>query len=103
MESDNQIHLLELYGQKTIQPAKKAYEEIYSSLMSLKKRYDELNENEQEMAHRLDLLEFQRQELEEAALQPNEDEHLEQERQQLANNEGCLNSLKEAYNSINRE
>src|SRR5699024_3903968 len=103
MDSDNHIHLLDLYGQKTIQPAKKAYEEIYSRLMSLKKRYDELNENEQEMAHRLDLLEFQRQELEEAALQPNEDEHLEQERQQLANYEGIFNSLNEAYNSLSGE
>lgn len=103
MDPDNHIHLLDLFDQTKVQPAKEAYDEIYSRLTTMRKRYKELNENEQEMAHRLDLLEFQRHELEEAALQPNEDDHLEKERQQLANYEGIFNSLNEAYNSLSGE
>ncbi|HLQ70889.1 MAG TPA: DNA repair protein RecN [Bacillota bacterium] len=103
MDGDNHIHLLDLYDQKQIQPAKEAYTQLFSHLKKLKQRYKDLNDNEQEMAHRLDLLEFQRHELEEAQLEPNEDELLERERQQLANHEQIYNGLNDAYNALSGE
>src|SRR5690625_2568887 len=52
------------------------------------------------MAHRLDLLEFQRQELEEARLNPNDDEILEEELSHLANFERIFTSVQDAYNAL---
>src|SRR5699024_3806058 len=103
MDADNHIQLLDLYDQKRIQPAKEAYTQLFSQLKRLKKRYQDLNDNEQEMAHRLDLLQFQRKELEEAQLEPNEDDFLERERQQLANHEQIYNGLNDAYNALSGE
>lgn len=103
MDPDNHVHLLDMYDNKGIQPAKEEYNRMFSKLEKLKKRYKELNENEQEMAHRLDLLQFQRHELEDAQLEPNEDDLLEKERQQLANHERIYNGLNDAYNALSGE
>lgn len=103
MDAENHIHLLDLFDYKRIQPAKDAYAHIYSRLTKLKKRYKDLNENEQETAQRLDLLRFQHHELEEAQLEPDEDDKLEKERQQLANYERIFNGLNDAYNALSGE
>lgn len=100
MDADNHIHLLDLYDPTHIKPAKEQYKQLYTRLTSLKERYKELNENEQETAQRLDLLEFQRQELVDAQLEPDEDDTLEVERRQLANYEAIFNSLNDAYNAL---
>lgn len=103
MDPDNHIHLLDMYDRKNIIPAKERYQQLFSKLTSLEKRHKELNENEQEMAQRLDLLEFQRQELEEAQLEPDEDDNLDDERRQLANYEAIFNGLNDAQNALSGE
>src|SRR5699024_8214152 len=69
-------------------------------LIHLEKRHEKLSDNEQEMAHRLDLLEFQLRELEEANLNPNEDDILEEERNHLANFEQIYKNVQDAYNAL---
>ncbi|WP_164668660.1 DNA repair protein RecN [Virgibacillus doumboii] len=100
MDSENHIHLLDLYDEKRINKSKQEYRRLYEKLSTYKKRYKELSENEQEMSHRLDLLKFQINELEAANLLPNEDEELEEERSQLANFERIYKGLQDAYNAL---
>lgn len=100
MDQEHHIELLDLYDEKAISKAKEAYEKIYNAYLALKKDYQKLSENEQELNHRLDLLEFQKKELEEANLQPNEDELLEKERTQLVNFENIYLAIQTAYNAL---
>ncbi|WP_164218093.1 DNA repair protein RecN [Virgibacillus sp. YIM 98842] len=100
MNPENHIDLLDLYDPDSIRKEKETYLDLFESLQSLKKRFKKLNENEQENAHRLDLLEFQKQELEDAELIPDEDVELEQKRNKLANFERIYNSIQDAYNAL---
>lgn len=100
MTPENHIDLLDLYDPDSIRKEKETYLDLFESLQSLKKRFKKLNENEQENAHRLDLLEFQKQELEDAELIPDEDVELEQKRNKLANFERIYNSIQDAYNAL---
>ncbi len=100
MTPENHIDLLDLYDPDSIRKEKETYLDLFESLQSLKKRFKKLNENEQENAHRLDLLEFQKQELEDAELIPDEDVELKQKRNKLANFERIYNSIQDAYNAL---
>lgn len=100
MDEDQHIELLDLYWPDKIEKAKKEYRKLYDELSHLKSRYQRLSKNEQETAQRLDLLQFQLHELEQAQLQLNEDEQLEEERGTLINFERIYSALQEAYNSL---
>ncbi|MFU0791516.1 DNA repair protein RecN [Virgibacillus proomii] len=100
MDEDQHIELLDLYWPDKIKKAKKEYRKLYDELSHLKSRYQRLSKNEQETAQRLDLLQFQLHELEQAQLQLNEDEQLEEERGTLINFERIYSALQEAYNSL---
>ncbi|MBO1004307.1 DNA repair protein RecN [Pseudogracilibacillus auburnensis] len=97
MDRKTHLPLLDLYNEKEIAPIKEQYNEWYKKLTVLTEKYKQLSENEQEMAHRLDLLQFQLAELEEANLSENEDIHLTEERNKLANYEKVYRTVQEAY------
>lgn len=100
MEPENHIELLDSYRPDVMSKATDEFRKIYNRLNELKSRYKSWSKNEQEMSHRQDLLEFQKKELEQAELQPNEDEDLEAERNRLANFEKVHKSLHTAYNAL---
>lgn len=100
MDADNHLDFLDMYEPNLIKKAKEEYTILFERLTTLKNRYKQLNENEQEMAHRLDLLEFQKNEIEQANLVPNEDHELEEERNSLVNFEKIYSSLTNAYNAL---
>ncbi|QKY69288.1 DNA repair protein RecN [Lentibacillus sp. CBA3610] len=100
LNADNHIQLLDLYDVKRITKTKEEYANLYHKLSGLQKRYKELSENEQEISQRLDLLKFQKNEIEQANLVPDEDDQLEEERSQLANFERIYNGLQDAYNAL---
>ncbi|MFD1350380.1 DNA repair protein RecN [Oceanobacillus caeni] len=100
MNADNHLDFLDMYEPNLIKKAKEEYTILFERLTTLKNRYKQLNENEQEMAHRLDLLEFQKNEIEQANLTPNEDHELEEERNSLVNFEKIYSSLTNAYNAL---
>jgi DNA repair protein RecN (Recombination protein N) len=100
MDPDNHIDLLDLYDVALMAQAKEEYHRLYFKLSTLKNRYKKLNDNEQQTAQRLDLLTFQIRELEQAALTPNEDTILEEERKSLANFEHIYTALQDAYNAL---
>lgn len=100
MDPLNHIELLDLSNPNEIEPQKGEYLRLYERLLEMQKRYKIWNENEQEMSHRLDLLEFQKNELENAELIPNEDTELEEERLHLVNYEKIYHGLHIAYDSL---
>ena len=79
------IHLLDRYAESDT--ALLAYRGVYDRLMALRRELNSLRQTERDAERRTDLLSYQLQEIDSAALQPNEEETLKQERQRLANAE----------------
>ncbi len=100
MQPDTHIDLLDLYGEATIKETKSSYQRLYEKYKKYREQYEQFSKNEQELSHRLDLLHFQINELEQAELEPNEDELLEKERHQLAHYEKIYMSIERAYASL---
>ncbi|SIS36954.1 DNA repair protein RecN [Salimicrobium flavidum] len=100
MDPDRHIELLDTYAEQELKQPKQEYTKQYEKYKSLKKRYKELSDNEQEMAQRLDLLQFQWSELDEAELQPKEDEELTEERDKLSNFEKIYSGLNDTYEAL---
>lgn len=103
MNEENHLSLLDQYGGKEVKAALVAYSELYQRYDGLKRKITQLSENEQEMAHRLDLLQFQLEEIENAELQPKEDELLQEEKHQISNYEKVYDSLNNSYNALHGE
>ncbi|SFF54568.1 DNA replication and repair protein RecN [Halobacillus alkaliphilus] len=100
MDPERHIELLDLFASSELKSSMQEYRRVYEKYRTLVNRYKELSENEQEMAQRLDLLEFQLRELQEAELQPKEDEELSEERTKLNNYEKIYQGIHDAYYSL---
>jgi len=100
MDPERHIELLDLFASSEMKSSMQEYRRVYEKYRTLMNRYKELSENEQEMAQRLDLLEFQLRELQEAELQPKEDEELSEERTKLNNYEKIYQGIHDAYYSL---
>ncbi|MFC5713307.1 DNA repair protein RecN [Thalassorhabdus alkalitolerans] len=103
MQAEKHAGMLDRFAGKKLQEALREYQTIYTTFRSVEKKVKQLRENDQEVAHRLDFIEYQLKEIEEAQLQPGEDEELEKEKYKLANSEKLFRSLKEAYESLHGE
>src|SRR5690625_1132805 len=103
MDVNNHLILLDHYYSSQVNETKQQYLTLFEKYLHFKKSYEQLSTNEQQLAHRLDLLKFQMNELETAALQPNEDEQLEDERSYLLNFEKIYLGVQEAYNALHGE
>lgn len=103
MDRNVQLELLDSYNDIEIYKQKEKYLRYYKEYESLKEEYDALQADEQQVAHRLDLLRFQLNELEQANLIENEDEHLLEERNRLHNFEKIYRSVQEAYDALSGE
>lgn len=103
MNEENHLALLDQYGGGKVRLAKAAYFELYEKYDQLKKKIKKFSENEQEMAHRLDLIQFQLDEIEAAKLEPNEDEKLQIEKNEISNYEKVYEALQTSYNALHGE
>lgn len=103
LKRDQHLSLLDSYNIEAISPVLSSYHTIFTELTKMKQKFQALSKNEQETAQRLDLLQFQLQEIEEAQLQPDEDQALERERKQLQNFETIYRALEEAYYALSGE
>ena len=75
----------------------RSYRQGYARWQELRKEQEALRTLEEERERRQDLLEFQRQEIETAQLQPDEEEKLLAERTILANHERLFSAVEQAY------
>ncbi|TDL34635.1 DNA repair protein RecN [Jeotgalibacillus sp. S-D1] len=103
MDETKHLMLLDQFGMQEIMPAKAAYMELYVQYEQVQKQIRSLTENEQQMAHRLDLIQFQFNEIEQANLELNEDEVLNEEKSRLVNFERLFDTLQTAYNALQGE
>ncbi|MGN8645431.1 DNA repair protein RecN [Gracilibacillus sp. HCP3S3_G5_1] len=103
LNQDKHIELLDFFYQSNHSNFKKDYQKLYQQWKDLQEKYEANNKNEQEMAQRIDLLEFQLNEIQNADLQPHEDENLSKERNELHHFETIHQNLKDAYNALHGE
>lgn len=93
MDPDRQIDLVDNYAGKSFKTKLASYKKHYQQWQKLNKRLRQLNEDAQELAQRQDILEFQNSELDNAHLEdPNEDEKLEEEFNELSNYQKIANT-----------
>jgi len=88
LRKDTQRHILDAFGEAEQDAS--AVEEAFEELSKLEARLKELQEHRRELASRVDFLRFQMSELEEANVQPGEEEALVDESRRLENSEELL-------------
>lgn len=103
LHQDKHIQLLDHFVKAENKDFLENYRVMYDKWKQLKHAHDKFSKNEKELAQRLDLLQFQLNEIQEANLQPNEDEELMKERNSLRNYENIFQNLTEAYNALRGE
>jgi DNA repair protein RecN (Recombination protein N) len=90
------LALLDNFAASQLEPVAAAYE----SWKSICTRIEELEQGEQDRLRLVDLWTFQKREIEEGRLQPNEDEQLETEKRVLANAEKIYNAAMQAFDLL---
>ena len=85
LQREQQLALLDSFGKLSADSA--ALRRAYQDYHTLEQTYRRVRQAEQQRQQRLDLLQFQLQEIEQAQLQPDEEERLMQERHLLLNAE----------------
>ena len=90
------LKLLDGFAGSQIAPVSEAYE----AWKQIRVRIEELEQGEQDRLRLVDLWMFQRREIQEAKLQPGEDERLETEKRVLANAEKIYNAAMQAFDLL---
>ena len=95
-DADARLELLDGFAGSQIEPVSEAYE----AWKQIRVRIEELEQGEQDRLRLVDLWMFQKREIEEAKLQPGEDERLETEKRVLANSEKIYNAALQAFDLL---
>jgi DNA repair protein RecN (Recombination protein N) len=90
------LALLDAFAANELTPIAAAYE----SWKGIRARIEDLERDEQDRLRSVDLWQFQKREIEEAKLQPGEDEKLESEKRVLANAEKIYNAAMHAFDLL---
>jgi len=90
------LALLDTFAGSQVEPVAAAYE----TWKGIRQRIEELEQGEQDRLRLVDLWIFQRREIDEAKLQPGEDEQLETEKRVLANAEKIYNAAMQAFDLL---
>lgn len=92
-----QLEILDAYGRKDTEPLRKRTGEAYQSYQNIKKELKKYTLNEEERLREQSFLEFEIREIEEAKLQPGEDEELEKQYRKLVHAKQITENLNQAY------
>jgi len=103
MNPETHVHMLDYFGKDTIFPLLNDYQQIFNEYKTTKKELDNIQTNEQESSEKIDVLQFRIREIEEAALQENEDVLLEEEANKLSNFQTIMEALQKSYESLQGE
>jgi len=90
------LELLDTFAASQLEPV----ETSFAAWKEIRTRIDELERGEQDRLRLVDLWVFQKREIEEARLQPGEDERLEAEKRVLANAEKIYNAAMNAFDLL---
>jgi DNA repair protein RecN (Recombination protein N) len=94
------IDFVDSFGEHDVEPIKVRLKSITDSLKSLESKYKDISGNSGERERRLDLYKFQIEEIDAAALKPEEDEQLKGKRLLLVNSEKLYKNITQIYDSI---
>lgn len=100
MHAGKHIHWLDAYGEQALASVKKEYGTLYGSYRKLKQDMERMAKNERELVQRIDLLSYQLSEIENAALQPGEDEKLAAQRKKWLHVEKVSKGVQSAYTAL---
>lgn len=100
LDLNKHIELLDGFSGKELLDLKTEYEELYHQYINFKKELQLNYGDDLEKQRKLDLLQYQLNEIEEANLQANEDNELEEKRRRIAASEKIAKHLQEAQNEI---
>ena len=98
---EEHLPLLDAYGDEQLLVTKSAYQQIFHEFRAITQRIRRIQTSQQEITQRLDLLQFQQQELEDADLQPNEENDLLDARGKLLNYKKIADRLQNAQMTLN--
>jgi DNA repair protein RecN (Recombination protein N) len=90
------LSLLDTYAGSNVEPTS----DFYTGWKGIRSRIDELQNDEQDRMRLVDLWTYQKQEIDQARLQPGEDERLESEKRVLANAEKIYNAAMNAFDLL---
>lgn len=95
------INLLDRYAQN--ETLRKQFADVYRSLTRVRRELDDLRRREQEAETRAEFLRFRINEIDAAALDPDEETHLEEERIRLANAEQLVRLAEQALAALDED
>src|SRR5262245_16578636 len=101
LQREQQLALLDSFGK--LSEDSTALHRAYQDYQALEQTYRRARQAEQQRQQRLELLQFQLQEIEQAQLQPGEEERLVQERHLLLNAERLYALSQDAYAALYRD
>jgi DNA repair protein RecN (Recombination protein N) len=101
LQPEQQLAMLDDFGKLSDDVT--ALRQAYQRYQELLRQYRQLRQEEQQRLQRQDLLQFQLQEIEQARLQVDEEEHLTQERHLLLNAEKLYGLAQDAYAMLYRD
>ncbi len=100
---DNQLEFLDGFGGDNLKKLKKEIKGVYRNLQSHRLELKQLRSSQKDRKQRIDLLEFQIKELEEAGLDPGEEERLAEEHKILTNVELLYTKCQEFFALLSGE
>ncbi|GEK05927.1 DNA repair protein RecN [Schleiferilactobacillus harbinensis] len=101
MHPEKHLSLLDQYAADQIKPLLAAYQQRYADWKDLAGRVKERVANEREWAQRLDMLQYQAKEINDAHLQPTEEDDLTSERDRLNHFQQIQDALQTGYGVLN--
>ncbi|MCI1687982.1 DNA repair protein RecN [Schleiferilactobacillus harbinensis] len=101
MHPEKHLSLLDQYAADQIKPLLAAYQQRYADWKDLACRVKERVANEREWAQRLDMLQYQAKEINDAHLQPTEEDDLTSERDRLNHFQQIQDALQTGYGVLN--
>ncbi|HAT55105.1 MAG TPA: DNA repair protein RecN [Lactobacillus sp.] len=101
MQPEKHLQLLDEYQPTKLADLKQTYTTQYTNYRRLRKLAINKREHAQEWAQRVDMLKFQVQEIDDADLSVDEEDHLISERDRLANYQKIVTALESSYEAIN--
>lgn len=103
LQAEKHLSLMDSFGSQKFQQQLANYHMHYHEFRQLEKRVRKIQLNEQSYVQRMDMLRFQQEEIEQADLQPNEEELLVEERDKLSNFQKIVDALAKAYGMLSSE
>ena len=103
LQPEKHLSLMDHFGSKAFNQQREVCQEHYSDYQKLLKKAREIKQNEQSYVQRIDMLRFQQEEIEQAELEPGEEELLLEERAKLVNFQKIVDALGKTHEILSAD